>query len=255
MPPLTAARQLELFLADEEWPVQDIAVDEARRAGIRLHRSAWGHAVVEAGVACASVRLATPHRVFIGAHSYVNDGGYLRGPLFVGRYCSIGRRVSLGAAAHRMTGLSTSPFFRACVGEDYGDEETVALFGRKPAATRTAPTVIGHDVWIGDGAVVGAGVRIGHGAIIGANVVVTRDLGPYAIVRAGQDPATAPRQRFPDPIVARLLAAQWWEADRQALRSLPARHVLQSLKALESLALPASPLPSFKVLAPAAPPV
>ena len=54
--------------------------------------------------------------------------------------------------------------------------------------------IIGHDVWIGEGAVILSGVRIGNGAVIGAHAVVTRDVPSYQIV-AG-NPAKIMKPRF-----------------------------------------------------------
>lgn len=42
-------------------------------------------------------------------------------------------------------------------------------------------TIIGNNVWIGNGAAVLAGVVIGDGTIIGANAVVTKDIPKYSI--------------------------------------------------------------------------
>jgi hypothetical protein len=44
------------------------------------------------------------------------------------------------------------------------------------------PVLIDEDCWLGAHVVVAPGVRIGRGAVVGANSVVTRDIGPYAIV-------------------------------------------------------------------------
>ena len=52
----------------------------------------------------------------------------------------------------------------------------------KQQGYRTAPVVIGDDVWLGANVVVLRGVRIGRGAIVGANSVVTRDVPDFAIV-------------------------------------------------------------------------
>jgi acetyltransferase-like isoleucine patch superfamily enzyme len=54
-----------------------------------------------------------------------------------------------------------------------------------PGARRTAPVVIGDDVWIGCRAIVLKGVTIGDGAVIGAGSVVTQDV-PANTVVAGQ---------------------------------------------------------------------
>ncbi|MDB5452500.1 MAG: hypothetical protein JWO33_1078, partial [Caulobacteraceae bacterium] len=45
-------------------------------------------------------------------------------------------------------------------------------------------------------------------AVIAAGAVVTKDVEPYAVV-AGV-PARTLRKRFPDPLIERLLASQWW---------------------------------------------
>ena len=74
---------------------------------------------------------------------------------------------------------------------------------------RAKPVTIGHDVWIGHGAVIMPGITIGHGAVIGANAVVTRDVEPYMVV-AGV-PAKVLRPRFDPSVVERLLVLQWWD--------------------------------------------
>lgn len=70
-------------------------------------------------------------------------------------------------------------------------------------------TVVGNDVWFGQGATVLPGVRIGHGAIIGAGSFVTRDVPDYGVV--GGNPARLIRTRYNDQEVARLLAVAWWD--------------------------------------------
>jgi hypothetical protein len=76
--------------------------------------------------------------------------------------------------------------------------------------------VLGHDVWIGHGAIVLPGRRIGTGAVIGAGAVVTRDVPPYAI--AVGNPARVLRQRFAPAIAERLLTLAWWDWDHERLR-------------------------------------
>ena len=63
---------------------------------------------------------------------------------------------------------------------------------------------IGHDVWIGHGAIVKPGVKIGHGAVVAAGAIVTRDVPAYAIV-AGV-PAKFMRWRFEPKISARIIS-------------------------------------------------
>lgn len=180
----------------------------------------------EMSVSISSPIISRKPGVFIGAYSYMNDGGYLRDGVFVGRYCSIGRRVSLGGGNHPMAGLSTHPLLVYGRGRSYSDDEVEMLRIRNPGSSQT---IIGNDVWIGDGAVVVAGVTIGTGAVIGANSVVTRDVPPYAI--SGGIPAKTIRHRFPPEVVSKLLASEWWEHPVKALRALPVGNVFEFLEA------------------------
>ena len=68
--------------------------------------------------------------------------------------------------------------------------------------------VVGHDVWIGHGAVILPGVHIGNGAVIGANAVVTKNVAPYAIVVGS--PARLLRLRIAPQVGAVLEASKWW---------------------------------------------
>ena len=74
---------------------------------------------------------------------------------------------------------------------------------------------IGHDVWIGHGAVVMPGLTIGNGAVVGANAVVTRDVAAYTIV-AG-NPAKLLRPRFAAEIAARIEQLAWWDWPQERL--------------------------------------
>ena len=69
---------------------------------------------------------------------------------------------------------------------------------------RSRPVTIGHDVWIGHGAIVLAGRNIGNGAVIGAGSVVTKDVQAYSIV-AGV-PAKSIRRRFSPALAHRIEA-------------------------------------------------
>lgn len=75
------------------------------------------------------------------------------------------------------------------------------------SAPSRGDTVVGHDVWLGYGALVLPGVTIGHGAVVAAAAAVRADVPPFAVV-AG-NPARVVRHRFGEEDVARLLRAAW----------------------------------------------
>lgn len=75
---------------------------------------------------------------------------------------------------------------------------------------------IGHDVWIGHGAVIMPGINIGNGAIIGSNAVVTKDVPSYAIV-AGVS-AKVLKYRFSKEIIKTLEEIAWWNWSHEQIK-------------------------------------
>lgn len=138
----------------------------------------------------------------LGDHSYVQSDALLH-QTDVGRYCSIASGAQIGLPPHDITWASSHPVF------GLRDTPLVQLYRRDNGWAEIPRTTLGHDVWVGHGALITAGVRIGHGAVIGAGAVVTRDVPPYAIV-AGV-PARLIRFRFEEDVRRRLLDAAWWD--------------------------------------------
>jgi acetyltransferase-like isoleucine patch superfamily enzyme len=132
----------------------------------------------------------------------------------IGRFVSIANDVVIGGGRHPMEWAGMSPVFYA--GRD-SVKAKFSEFDREPPRR----IFVGNDVWIGRGAIVLPGAHIGHGAVVGAGAVVTRAVEPYAIV-AG-NPARLIRHRFGPELVARLLAAEWWNLDEAELR----RHAVE----------------------------
>ena len=130
----------------------------------------------------------------------------------IGKFCSIASRVTIGAAEHPLDWISTSPVF-----EDVKNSGTNIKF-----ATEKIPPVkttnIGHDVWIGEGAMIKQGITIGNGAVIGAMAMVTKDVPPYAIV-AGV-PARVIRFRFDESTIKAIEESEWWNYDDDKLEEL-----------------------------------
>lgn len=148
----------------------------------------------------------------LGAYSYVQSGSALYSTE-VGPYCSIAGGVTIGLGAHPTFMVSTSPVF-------YDNEQPLPKFFTEDRAFKQIfpRTIIGADVWIGQGAMVKAGVRIGTGAVIGAGSIVVKDIPPYAI--AVGNPCRPIKSRFPEDICQRLLDSQWWEFEDARLEKL-----------------------------------
>lgn len=161
----------------------------------------------------------------IGAHSYVN-GGMVRAGTHIGRFCSISYGVSLGIRDHALHLVSTHPFAtRSKRDPDYRSPYEPAH--AKPA---DAPTLIGHDVWIGTNVLLRQGVTVGTGAVLAAGAVVTTNVPPYAIV--GGVPAKLIRYRFPEELRSELLASEWWEYPLDVLSELPTNNIPRFLRDL-----------------------
>jgi phosphonate metabolism protein (transferase hexapeptide repeat family) len=129
----------------------------------------------------------------------------------IGRFCSIAANVRINALEHPVERLTTHKI-------SYRPNEFFKFRGVDGAfrARRQAKRVsIGHDVWIGHGAVVMPAIQIGDGAVIGANAVVTKNVAPYTIV-AG-NPARVIRLRFPAEVAARLERLAWWDWPNEKL--------------------------------------
>jgi len=136
---------------------------------------------------------------------------FSQGTLDIGRFCQIahGVRFITSSANHAMDGLSCYPFpiFGETVPEGYQPDKR--------------DTIIGHDVWLGYGAMVTAGAQIGHGAIIGAGAVVRGTVPPYGIVTG--IPGTVVKKRFDDATIAALLDIAWRDWPKETIeRAIPA---------------------------------
>lgn len=123
----------------------------------------------------------------------------------IGKFCSIAANSRINALEHPIERITQHKL-------SYRPNEYFRWLGVDAAfrARRQAKAVsIGHDVWIGHGAVIMPGISIGNGAIVGANAVVTKDVPAYTIV-AGV-PAKPLRRRFPAEIAARIESLAWWD--------------------------------------------
>lgn len=159
----------------------------------------------------------------IGPHcqlveSTFGDYSYLAGDATViyseiGKFCSVASYVCINPGNHPMHRVTQhhSTYRRVQYGFDIADD--AAFFDWR----RADRCVIGHDVWIGHGAIVVAGVNVRTGAVIGAGAVVTKDVEPYAIVAGA--PARPIRKRFSDDVIEKLFRIAWWDWDRPTLEA------------------------------------
>ena len=147
----------------------------------------------------------------MGRYSYCGYGSKLFN-CRIGRFCSISDDVCIGLASHPMEWASTSPAFhfgRGSVPKDLAAHH----YDSDPPLT-----VIGNDVWIGQGALIKPGITVGNGAVVAMGSVVTKDVPPYAVV--GGNPAKIIKMRFPPELIQRFEASKWWDLPPAKLKDL-----------------------------------
>lgn len=197
---------------------------KAKKLGIKINAisnlSKNSSVIAEAPSSLGSVRIISrnygPSKITFGAHSYIRSG-IIESASNIGRFCSLGQNVTIGQAkkTHPIDWASTS--HALCVDHKHSPEKTI----------------IGNDVWLGDGAVIMEGVTIGHGAIVGKNAVVTKKVEPYQIV-AG-NPASPIKYRFDEHIRKKLLESNWWELDLEELKKLNYKNMGKFIGTINSI--------------------
>ena len=130
----------------------------------------------------------------------------------IGKFSNIAAFARIGATDHPLHTAACHHFLYRSA--DYWDDTTrdEAFFAHR----KSRVAYIGHDTWIGAGAMIKPEVTLGHGAVVAAGAVVTKDVDPYTIV-AGT-PAKPLRRRQPREIADRLIALAWWDWPHDALR-------------------------------------
>jgi phosphonate metabolism protein (transferase hexapeptide repeat family) len=129
----------------------------------------------------------------------------------IGKFANIAAMVRINPGFHPMEWPTLHHFTYRRAMYGMADQDDADFF----AWRRRQRVVIGHDTWIGHGAVLMPGLRIGNGAVVGSNAVVTKDVPPYAIV--GGVAAKVIRQRFPRAIAEAIEATAWWDWDHDTL--------------------------------------
>ena len=131
----------------------------------------------------------------------------------IGKFANIAAFARIGATDHPLHTAACHHFLYRS--DDYWDdaERDEEFFAHR--RSRTAH--VGHDTWIGAGAMIKPEVTLGDGAVVAAGAVVTKDVEPYTIV-AGT-PAKMLRPRQPPKIAERLIALAWWNWSHEELRN------------------------------------
>jgi phosphonate metabolism protein (transferase hexapeptide repeat family) len=150
--------------------------------------------------------------VEMGDYSYVVNDAEITYTT-IGKFCSIAAMTRINPGNHPMH-RATQAHFTYRASAYFPDEADEAEFF---AWRKSFPVHIGHDVWIGHGAIVLPGRNIGTGAVVAAGAVVTKDVPAYTIV--GGNPARVIKRRFPENIADRLARLAWWDWDHERLRA------------------------------------
>jgi phosphonate metabolism protein (transferase hexapeptide repeat family) len=145
-----------------------------------------------------------------GDFSYaVNDCDIIHAT--IGKFCSIAAHSRINPGNHPLDRVAMNHFTYRSSAYGLGPDDPAFFAWR-----RSAQTTLGHDVWIGHGAVVMPGVTMGNGSVAGAGAIVTKDVAPFAIV-AG-NPARLLRFRFPPDVIDALQRIAWWDWPHARLR-------------------------------------
>jgi acetyltransferase-like isoleucine patch superfamily enzyme len=193
-----------------------------------------------------SIISTVPAGAFIDVGAFCNLSGGTINNARIGRYCSMASGVVVGPHEHPTDWLTTSrtAYYPEVNGWDRlvaGENLAQVHAGRRPFRDSCPVTEIGPDVWIGQGAFIKAGITIGAGSIIGARATVLRDVPPYAIVVG--TPGKVLRLRFPEHVVERLLALEWWRFSVYDLFPAPMDQIEAALDAIEAMVASGSVAP------------
>jgi phosphonate metabolim protein, transferase hexapeptide repeat family len=131
----------------------------------------------------------------------------------IGKFANIAAMVRIGPPDHPMERPSLHHFTYRRIKYGFASTDDEEFFNWRAKQK----IFIGHDTWIGHGAIIMPGVKIGHGAVVGAGAVVTKDIEPYTIV-AGVT-AKPLRPRFSEDIARSLLAIRWWDWPYETIKT------------------------------------
>lgn len=130
----------------------------------------------------------------------------------IGKFANIASFARIGPTDHPMERAALHHFMYRSADLWDDAEDDAAFFARR----RARRARIGHDTWIGHGAVIRPEVTVGDGAVVASMAVVTKDVAPYTVVASV--PAKPLKRRHPPEIAERLIALAWWDWSHEAIR-------------------------------------
>ncbi|UWQ25641.1 chloramphenicol acetyltransferase [Leisingera aquaemixtae] len=191
--------------------------------GCQITGSTFG-AYVEIGVGSRVANSA------VGDYSYCDRSCDIANAQ-IGKFANIASCVRIGATDHPMEKASQHHFVYRSASYWEDAEDDADWFARR--AGRMAR--IGHDTWIGHGAMIKPEVTVGDGAVVASGAIVTKDVAPYTIV--GGNTARVIRRRYPEAVAGQMMSLAWWHWEHDALRAaLPDFRQLRAEEFLEKYA-------------------
>jgi virginiamycin A acetyltransferase len=133
----------------------------------------------------------------------------------IGRFCSIGPNVYIGASNHNIMYSSSRGLCDIAELLEIDLESNLIDKINHDNKKINKTTVVGNDVWIGAYSIIMNGVQIGDGAVIASNSVVTKDIPPYAIV-AGV-PAKIIRYRFDKKTIEKMMKSKFYKLNENEM--------------------------------------
>lgn len=131
----------------------------------------------------------------------------------VGKFSNIAAFTRIGPTDHPWRNAAQHHFLYRSASYFADTEDDPTFFAHRESRRVN----LGHDCWIGHGAIIKPEVTVGIGAVVASGAVVTKDVAPFMIV-AGV-PAVPIKARFTDTVIERLLALAWWDWSHDRLRS------------------------------------
>lgn len=137
-------------------------------------------------------------------YPWVKFSGFVRMPLTtyiwsphndveIGKYVQFGKNCNITCDIKLGNFILIAPNVSFVGKDDHQFHIPQKLIWENPRGDK-AKTIVGSDVWIGEGVIVLGGVKIGNGAIVAAGSVVTKDVDDCTIV--GGNPAKLLKKRF-----------------------------------------------------------